>query len=105
MLRVLDGDSVLLTDGNEVRYLGINADEAGDPFSEEARMFNRRLVEGKQVRLGGDRERRFHWPDGFPGGTVGPTALTMHSPTGEVMDRVRLPTSTSREDPKREGEL
>ena len=243
MRRVLDGDSVLLTDGNEVRYLGINADEADDPFSEKARTLNRRLVEGKQVQLAGDRERhdrygrilayvyvgdqfvnaelvraglahlflfgplreepalaalqrearagrrgmwgpggptgplkitsprsryrpsprvraitvcnisddeidlegfsleadrrrfrfprsriraghvaliimskgkdyltgpgprRFHWPDGLPSGTIEPTTLTLRSPTGEVIDRVRLPTSTSWEDPKRQREL
>jgi len=241
--RVLDGDSILLSNGNEVRYLGINTDEAGDPFSEKARTFNRRLVEGKQVRLAGDRERhdrygrilayvyvgdqfvngelvraglahlfvfgplreeptlaalqrearagrrgmwgpggptgplkitsprsryrppprlraitvcnvsddeidlegfsleaerrrfrfprsriraghvaliimskgkdhltgpgprRLHWPDGLPSGTIEPTTLTLRSPTGEVIDRVRLPTSTSRKEPKREREL
>lgn len=48
---VLDGDSVMLVDGREVRYLGINTPEAGEPLSEESRAFNRRLVEGKPVRL------------------------------------------------------
>lgn len=56
--RVLDGDSVLLADGNQLRYLGINAPEAGEPFSENARALNRRLVEGKQVKLVRDRKRR-----------------------------------------------
>jgi endonuclease YncB( thermonuclease family) len=57
VVRVLDGDSVVLADGRQVRYLGINAPEAGEPLSEAARALNRRLVEGKQVRLVSDRER------------------------------------------------
>jgi endonuclease YncB( thermonuclease family) len=47
--RVLDGDSVLLADGRQVRYVGINAPEAGEPFSSTARAFNRELVEGEHV--------------------------------------------------------
>jgi endonuclease YncB( thermonuclease family) len=49
--RVLDGDSVVLSDGRQVRYLGINSPEVDQPFSDEARALNRRLVEGKDVRL------------------------------------------------------
>jgi micrococcal nuclease len=49
--RVLDGDTVVLADGREVRYLGINAPEAGEPFSTKARELNRRLVEGQPVRV------------------------------------------------------
>lgn len=56
--RVIDGDSALLTDGTQVRYLGINTPEVGEPFSEEARALNRRLVEGKKIELMRDRERR-----------------------------------------------
>jgi len=48
---VLDGDTVVLADGREVRYLGINTPEAGKPFSAKARELNRRLVEGKLVRV------------------------------------------------------
>jgi endonuclease YncB( thermonuclease family) len=56
--RVFDGDSIVLADGREVRYLGINAPEAGETFSTAARALNRRLVEGKRVRLVPDREPR-----------------------------------------------
>lgn len=49
--RVLDGDSIVLSDGRQVRYLGINSPEVGQTFSDEARALNRRLVEGKHVRL------------------------------------------------------
>lgn len=45
--QVLDGDTVELDDGRRVRYLGINTPERNQPFFEEARGANRRLVEGK----------------------------------------------------------
>jgi endonuclease YncB( thermonuclease family) len=51
VVRVLDGDSVVLSDGRQVRYLGVNSPEVGEPFSDAARALNRRLVEGKEVRL------------------------------------------------------
>ena len=60
--RVIDGDTIQLSDGHRVRYLGIDAPEVrrrvGDewvvdpePFAEEATAFNRQRVEGKSVRL------------------------------------------------------
>lgn len=49
--RVIDGDTCRLEDGRRVRYLGINAPEAGDPHAEEATRANNRLVGGKTVRL------------------------------------------------------
>lgn len=48
---VLDGDTVTLTDGTRVRYLGVNTPEHGQPFAEEAKRYNERLVLGKDVRL------------------------------------------------------
>lgn len=51
VVRVLDGDSVVLSDGRQVRYLGVNSPEVGEPFSDAARALNRRLVEGKEVQL------------------------------------------------------
>lgn len=56
--RVLDGDTVVLADGRQVRYLGVNAPEAGEPFSAKARELNRHLVEGKVVRVVPGRVRR-----------------------------------------------
>mgnify|MGYP001562355489 FL=1 len=60
--RVVDGDTVEVADGRLVRYLGIDTPEvrrrtgAGwvedpEPMGREATEFNRRLVEGKAVRL------------------------------------------------------
>lgn len=54
--RVLDGDTIALNDGQLVRYIGIDAPEAGKHlplgcFAAEATERNRVLVEGKPVRL------------------------------------------------------
>jgi len=52
--RVIDGDSIRLNDGREVRYLGIDAPELGGPeaaWAEKAKAANARLVEGRRVRL------------------------------------------------------
>ena len=48
---VIDGDTIILNDGQKVRYLGINAPEHGQPFAREATKFNQRLVSGLSVRL------------------------------------------------------
>lgn len=54
---VPDGDGLELADGRRVRYLGLDAPEVGgkygrsEPWAEEAKAFNRRLVEGREVRL------------------------------------------------------
>ena len=56
--RVIDGDTSRLEGGRRVRYVGINAPEKGDPHAEEATLANRRLVEGKTVRLEFGRSRQ-----------------------------------------------
>lgn len=54
--RVIDGDTIELTDGRTVRYIGVDAPEQyrGRPaecFAHEATVFNRNLVEGKLIML------------------------------------------------------
>ncbi|MEE8442976.1 MAG: thermonuclease family protein [Dehalococcoidia bacterium] len=52
--RVVDGDTIVLTGGDRVRYVGIDTPEVtGVPefFGPEATEANRRLVEGQRVRL------------------------------------------------------
>ncbi len=54
---VIDGDTIVLENGQKVRYAGINApeipheDEPGEPFGREALKRNIRLVKGKRVLL------------------------------------------------------
>jgi endonuclease YncB( thermonuclease family) len=51
VLQVLDGDTFQLQDGRQVRCLGVDAPERGEPFADEATQILNRLVGGKQVRL------------------------------------------------------
>lgn len=59
---VVDGDTIILADGQKVRYIGINApelareDHVEEPYAEEASRFNARLIMHKQVRLEFDIE-------------------------------------------------
>jgi len=64
---VIDGDTIVLSNGIRVRYLGINApeiphkDQRGEPFGIEAWRRNKELVLGRVVRLeyGPNRRDRF----------------------------------------------
>ncbi len=53
----VDGDTLELTDGTRVRYIGVDTPETVHPskpvqcFGKEASNFNKHLVEGKPVRL------------------------------------------------------
>jgi len=49
--QVVDGDTVVLSSGEQLRYIGINTPERDRPFYVEATIFNRQLVEGKDVLL------------------------------------------------------
>jgi micrococcal nuclease len=60
---VIDGDTILITNGQRIRYLGIDTPERGkdgpDEFlAREAYLFNRKLVWHKKVRLVYGPERR-----------------------------------------------
>lgn len=62
---VMDGDTVLLENGERIRYAGMDAPEMGregrsepDFLAEAARRFNEQAVQGKRVRLETDREVR-----------------------------------------------
>lgn len=62
--RVVDGDTIELDNGEKVRYIGINTPESVDPrrkvecFGKEASVYNKELVEGKEVRLERDISER-----------------------------------------------
>jgi len=48
---VVDGDTIVLEDGTKIRYIGLNTPERDRPFYKEATDANRKLVEGREVRL------------------------------------------------------
>lgn len=62
--RVVDGDTLLLANGDRVRLIGVNTPETVrpdfpvEPLGPEATEFTRRHVEQRDVRLEFDRERR-----------------------------------------------
>ena len=54
VIEVIDGDTITIEGGQRVRYIGIDTPEIypeAEDFGIEAWQANRRLVEGKQVRL------------------------------------------------------
>lgn len=53
---VVDGDTIELTNGRRVRYIGINTPEHDQPYYAEALAANRQLVEGKTIQLEFDVE-------------------------------------------------
>jgi len=89
--RVLDGDSVILADGVEVRLIGINAPEFNKsgpphpPLAEQARQRLRELVLHKQVVLVTERERRDRY-----GRTLAHLVLTDGTDVEDVMAREGL---------------
>ena len=62
--RVIDGDTLLLTNGERVRLIGVDTPETKHPqkpveqFGKEAYLFTQRMVEGKEVRLEFDWQKR-----------------------------------------------
>ncbi|MBN1573968.1 MAG: thermonuclease family protein [Deltaproteobacteria bacterium] len=59
---VIDGDTIVLSDYRTVRYIGIDAPESGglkpvEYYGIEAKKINKKLTEGKEVRLEADLER------------------------------------------------
>ncbi len=63
VISVIDGDTIILSDGQHVRYLGIDAPERAGKgpaefLAQEATQFNRRLVLKKEVQLVYGQERR-----------------------------------------------
>jgi micrococcal nuclease len=62
--RVVDGDTVELSGGRLVRYIGVNAPEinhehnTAEPFGFEARRRNAELVDGRRLRLEFDVEQQ-----------------------------------------------
>lgn len=49
--RVIDGDTIEIAGELHVRYIGVDTPEKEEPYYTEALEANRKLVEGKEVRL------------------------------------------------------
>ena len=68
--KVIDGDTIQLENGEKVRYIGINTPETHhptkgiEPYGKEAEEVNKKLVEGKRVRLEFDVQKETNM-DGF----------------------------------------
>ncbi len=64
VVRVVDGDTVILNGRERVRLIGVDTPETVDPrrpiqyFGKEASAFTKRMVEGKRVRLEYDQTRK-----------------------------------------------
>jgi endonuclease YncB( thermonuclease family) len=60
---VYDGDTIFLTAGNRIRYIGINAPEIdhehqqAQPYGYQAKSFNKNLILSKRIRLEYDIDR------------------------------------------------
>ena len=65
--RVIDGDTIVLSDDRRVRYIGINAPEMASSkapircFAQEATNKNRELVEGKKISMQKDISEVDKW--------------------------------------------
>src|SRR5688572_21511890 len=53
--RVVDGDSVRLAGGEDLRLIGIDCPERDEPFHDEATRLAREMLEGKEVALEYDK--------------------------------------------------
>ncbi len=56
MSQVIDGDTIALSDGRRVRYIGMNTPERDQPYYKEASEANRQWVERKNIQLEFDVE-------------------------------------------------
>jgi len=56
VIRVIDGDTIVIKGGYHVRYIGIDTPEKDEPYYEEAKQYNQELVDGKVARLEKDDE-------------------------------------------------
>ena len=54
-VRVVDGDTIEISTGEIVRYIGIDTPEKGECYYEEAKEMNEDLVLNKEVRLESDK--------------------------------------------------
>ena len=62
--RVIDGDTIILNNGERVRLIGVDTPETKHPrkpveyYGKEASAFTKKMIEGKEVRLEYDWQRK-----------------------------------------------
>lgn len=62
-----DGDTIVVAEGERVRYLGINTpeiahqDKPAEPFGDEAKAYNKMLVQGRWINLELAEQKRDHY--------------------------------------------
>ena len=49
--KVIDGDTIVIDGGIQVRYIGVDTPEIGEYYSQEATDKNKQLVEGKKIKI------------------------------------------------------
>lgn len=49
IVKIFDGDSLLMNTGEQVRYLGINAPEYNEPLGQQAKAENERMLQGAKT--------------------------------------------------------
>jgi len=57
VVKVLDGDTIVIDTGEKVRYLGIDAPEPNDAYGTSSTKYNDGLVSDKEVKLEYDYEK------------------------------------------------
>lgn len=70
---VVDGDTIVLSNGEKVRYIGIDTPEKEEPFYTDATKANQEMLNGKKITLEYDAERKdtygrtlaYVWVDSF----------------------------------------
>jgi micrococcal nuclease len=55
---VIDGDTVKLTSGVHLRYIGIDAPEQGESLFQQAKSENEKMTLGKKIRVEFDKEKK-----------------------------------------------
>ncbi|MCB1155693.1 thermonuclease family protein, partial [bacterium] len=48
---IVDGDTVILGNGDKIRYVGVDTPERDEPLYDEATAYNRKMVFGKNVSI------------------------------------------------------
>lgn len=102
--KIIDGDTVELANGRRLRYIGINTPERDQPYYNEALEVNRRLVEGKTVRLEFDADTFDQYGRSLAYVWVGQTMVNLEMVRLGYANTFTVPPNVRYEDRFREAE-